>query len=261
MNIIKFKNFNESLQNINSDIEKLTRWIREYRDKSGSKGFVIGISGGVDSSAICGLVVNSVGKENVLGVLLPSIVGYKDDVDDGKRVAEHFGIKYVIRPIRNTVKTIIDEHDGDLSDLALSNKQARIRMTLLRMYAEINNYLVIGTTNLSEDMTGYFTKAGDGGHGVDLEPLANYYKSEVKEIAKFFNLPMDLVNRTPSAGLIDGITDEDELGFTYDDFENYWNWKIEKNGNCPVTQNIVYKIESLYNKTEHKRNLPPTYKR
>jgi NAD+ synthase len=262
MKIINFTTYlKEGVENIESDVEKISTWLRNYVKNSGAKGFVVGISGGVDSTVACGLAVMAVGKENVLGILLPSIVEYKDDVGDGKRVVKHFGIRHIVHPIKNTVETIIKEHDGEIKPMALGNIQARIRMTLLRMYAEMNGYLVLGTTNKSEDMVGYFTKAGDGGHGVDIEPLANYYKSEIKQFARYFNLPDDLVNRVPSAGLIKGVVDEDELGFTYDDFEKYWNWKIAKTGDCPVTEEVVKRIENLYNKSEHKRKLPPYYER
>lgn len=251
----------ESIENIENDVKKISVWLKSYCEQAGSKGYVIGISGGVDSSASCGLAIEAVGKENVLGILLPSIVEYADDLGDGKRVANHYGIKYIVHPIKSTVETIIKEHNGELTPLALGNIQARIRMTLLRMYAESNNYLVLGTTNKSEDMVGYFTKAGDGGHGVDIEPLAEYYKSEIKEFARYFELPDDLVNRKPSAGLIKNVTDEDELGFTYKDFESYWKWKIDKSGECPVTEDVVGKIERLYKRTEHKRHLPPAFER
>lgn len=253
--------FKESIENIENDVNEISSWLKIYCQQAGSKGYVIGLSGGVDSSASCGLAVEAVGKENVLGVLLPSIVEYKDDLSDGKRVANHYGIRYVVHPIKSTVESIIKEHDGEINSLALGNIQARIRMTLLRMYAETNNYLVLGTTNKSEDMVGYFTKAGDGGHGVDIEPLAEYYKSEIREFARYFNLPDDLVNRQPSAGLVKNLTDEDELGFTYKDFEKYWRWRIEKTGDCPVTEDIVNKIEKLNKRTEHKRHLPPSFER
>jgi len=256
------KKYNESFDSsdIVEDVKNITKWLKEYLKISGAKGFVIGLSGGVDSSAVCGLAVDAAGKENVIGILLPSIVGYKDDVLDGKRVAKHYGIKYIVHPIKETVSTIIKENK-DMPTMAIANIQARIRMTLLRMYAELNGYLVIGTTNKSEDMLGYFTKSGDGGSGVDVEPLSQYYKSEIKKFAKYYKLPYDLVNRVPSAGLWANQTDEGELGFTYDDFENYWKWKLSKNGDCPVTEEVVKKIEKLYRTTEHKRNLPPYYKR
>lgn len=262
MELKKFNQYiKESVDIIENDVKEIANWLKQYCNQAGSKGYVIGISGGVDSSASCGLAVEAVGKNNVLGILLPSIVEYRDDVNDGKRVADHYGIKYIVHPIKNTLESIIKEHDGEITPLALGNIQARIRMTILRMYAESHNYLVLGTTNKSEDLVGYFTKAGDGGHGVDIEPLAEYYKSEIKEFARYFNLPEDLVNRPPSAGLIKNITDEDELGFTYQDFEKYWKWKIEKAGECPVTEDVVEKIEKLNKRTEHKRNLPPYFKR
>lgn len=262
MKIITFSNYiKESVDNIADDVERITEWLRTYAKNAGAKGYVIGLSGGVDSSASCGLGVAAVGKENVLGVLLPSVVGYKDDVGDGKRVANHFGIRYVVHPIKSTVEAIKKEHQGEISPFVLGNVQARIRMTTLRLYAELNSYLVLGTTNKSEDMVGYFTKAGDGGHGVDIEPLAEYYKSEIKQFARYFDLPDDLVNRIPSAGLQPGLTDEGELGFTYDDLEKYWRWRGDKPGDCPVTDEVMNKIESLYKRTEHKRILPPYFKR
>lgn len=256
------------------EIKKITKWLKDYSNDVGSNGYVIGLSGGVDSTAACGLAVDAVGKENVLGVLLPSSVGYGDDVKDGTRVAEHYGIKYFIYPITHDgfltpgMKQLFDNDFHNLyhhkiknNNICKGNIQARLRMVALRMFAESMNYLVLGTTNKSEDVLGYFTKGGDGGSGVDVEPMSDYYKSEVVKIAEYYGLDKDLVYRTPSAGLWEGQTDEDELGFTYVDFEKYWKWKENKDGDCPVSDEISKEIERRYKITEHKRSVPSKYNR
>jgi len=241
------------------EIDNIVNWVKSYPGKS----YVIGLSGGVDSSAVCGIAVESVGVDNVFGIIMPSINHHGDDVKDAISVAKHYGINYHIHSIRDMYNMVLldTDHGMRLCDITKGNIQARLRMTILRMYAELFGSLVIGTTNKSEDLLGYFTKGGDGGSGVDIEPLADYYKSEIIEIAKYFKLPDNLVNRTPSAGLWDNQTDEEELGFTYDDFENYWKWKSNEIGKNPVSNTITDKIIHLHKITEHKRNTPPKYER
>jgi len=242
-----------------NEIKNIIKWVKNYS----KKGYVIGLSGGVDSSAVCGVVVNSVGRQNVYGIIMPSVNHYGDDVEDAIRVAKHYGIRYHIHSIRDIYNMVLMEtkYDTKLTEITKGNIQARLRMTILRMYAEIFDCLVIGTTNKSEDLLGYFTKGGDGGSGVDVEPLADYYKSEIIKIAEYFGLPDDLVNRTPSAGLWEKQTDESELGFSYDDFEKYWKWKSNVSGPNPVSDEITDKIKKLHKITEHKRNTPPKYER
>ena len=262
------------------DIEKITKWLKDYSNDVGSKGYVIGLSGGVDSTAACGLAVDAVGKENVLGIMLPFSTDNwlrspsGDDLKDGIRVAEHYGIKYYVYPISYgeiiipNMKQLFDNDFHNLyhnkiknNDLCKGNIQARLRMIALRMFAEAMNYLVLGTTNKSEDMLGYFKKGGDGGSGVDVEPMSDFYKSEIIKMVEYYGLPEDLVNRTPSAGLWKGQTDEGELGFTYVDFEKYWKWKENKDGDCPVSDEISKEIERRYKITEHKRSVPSKYNR
>ena len=252
----------------------MSEWLRGQTAKSKTRGYVIGLSGGVDSTAACGLCVDAVGKKNVLGILLPSQFGYGNDVDDGIAVANHFGIKYITHPIGTTYESICIFNNINISDIAKGNVQARLRMTILRMYAEFNSYLVCGTTNKSEDILGYFTKGGDGGSGVDVEPMSDFYKSEIVEIVKYYGLPDSLAFRTPSAGLWAGQTDEGELGFTYDDFEKYWRWRESRTDeqimaravagegyvdDVPVDISIEDKILYMYRATKHKRDVPPKY--
>lgn len=263
------------MKNVKLEVENISAWIKQQVKDAGAFGVVLGLSGGVDSTAACGLAVKALGYPHVLGLLLPSVESFGDDIGDGGRVADFFGVVGLIRPIETTVESIIstinlkDKNlpiNQKLGDVAVGNIQARTRMILLRAYAEINNFLVLGTTNRSEDLIGYFTKGGDGGSGVDIEPMAHYYKSEIKEIATYFNVPEDLVNRTPSAGLWEGQTDEGELGFTYDNIEEYWKWKMTKEAtetlkDCPMDISIIKKIEKMHRMTAHKRNVPPSYPR
>src|SRR5205807_6592398 len=142
-------------------------------------------------------------------------------------------------------------HDDPRSRVPLANMKPRLRMATLYFVANSLNYLVAGTGNKSELSIGYFTKYGDG--GVDLLPLANLVKSEVRALARELNIPPAIVDRTPTAGLWLGQTDESEMGFTYDELERY----LEE-GAQSLAPAIAMRIERLVRASEHKRHLPPS---
>lgn len=209
--------------------DKLVDWIKDWFDKNGPTHFaVIGISGGKDSTIVAGLCVRALGKERVIGVLMPN--GTQNDIDDSHRVCESLGIKNITIDIQDGYYGIAEEvEDKVVNDLGLEikglseqtkiNLAPRLRMTTLYAVSQTVGGRVVNTSNLSEKMTGYFTRWGD--ECGDLKPLVNLTKSEVVEIGKTMTeIPIDLIVKTPSDGLT-GKSDEDKIGFTYDNLDKY----------------------------------------
>lgn len=240
-------------------INKLTSFIKDKVNETKAKGVVIGISGGVDSATVTYLAVNALGKERVLGLIMPY---YKNkDLDDAILVCKTLGIKYKVISIKNIVDEIEKSLGFELDPVSRGNLMARTRMILLYAHANSRNYLVLGTSNKSEFLTGYFTKWGDGAS--DYAPLINLYKTEVWKIAKVLGVPERIINKKPSAGLWEGQSDEDELGITYRQLDEILyrliDLKMEKE---KITEELniphekVEYVESLILKSEHKRRPP-----
>ncbi|WKX02322.1 NAD(+) synthase [Candidatus Mycoplasma mahonii] len=224
----------------------LVKWIKEQVLKANCKGVVVGLSGGVDSS-----VVATLGKEafpnNSLGIYLP-INDMAQDLVDAKLVADKINIKTKLIDLTDSFKAI-SKVAPVKSKLAITNMKPRLRMTALYAVAQENNYLVLGTDNAAEWILGYFTKHGDG--GVDLLPIVNLTKGEVKQMAQDMDLPQNVWTKKPSAALWEGQNDEDELGFSYDEVDKFINGEI-------VNKIIRDKIQHQINITEHKRIKIPT---
>ena len=196
---------------------KICRLISEYIEKSGADGAVICLSGGLDSSLTCFLTSEAIGADRVRGLVLPERgVTSERDVDDALRVAGMCGVRCDVIDITDIVRSFcraIPVYEAD--DLvSAGNVKARVRMVVAYYYANRFNLIVVGSGNKSELLTGYFTKYGDG--GVDILPLGDLYKTQVKQLALHVGVPEDIVRKTPSAGLWVGQTDEGELGVTYD---------------------------------------------
>jgi NAD+ synthase len=245
--------------------ERLAGWMRERAAEAGANGFVVGLSGGVDSAVVARLAQLATPGQ-VVGVLLPCHSDASDE-RDAAAVAKQFALPTVrvdldaaYDALTSTIKSGMESlpktihkerpHDDPRARLPLANVKPRLRMTSLYFIANSLNYLVAGTGNRSELAIGYFTKYGDG--GVDILPLANLVKSEVRVLARDLKVPDAVIKRTPTAGLWLGQTDETEMGFTYDDLERYL-----KDGAQGVTPALAMKIERLARASEHKRRLPP----
>ncbi len=204
--------------------EKVTaeviQWIRDWFEANG-KGCnaVLGISGGKDSSIVAALCVEALGKDKVYGILMPN--GVQSDIDDSLALVNHLDIKYYICNIKEsydaTVKALNDS-GIEISEQTKINLAPRLRMTTVYAFSQSLNGRVANTCNLSEDWVGYSTRYGDAAG--DFSPLAGLTVQEVKEVGKYLNLPIDLVDKTPSDGLC-GSTDEDKLGFTYVVLDKY----------------------------------------
>ena len=194
-------------------------WIRDFFEKNG-KGCnaVIGISGGKDSSVTAALCVEALGRDRVIGVLMPQ--GEQHDIDMAYLLVNHLGIRHYEINIKDAVDGVLRNmpKDMEITPQTKQNLPARIRMATVYAVSQSNNGRVANTCNLSEDWVGYSTRYGDAAG--DFSPLAKLTVQEVKEIGKYLGLPLSLVAKVPSDGL-SGKTDEDNLGFTYAVLDRY----------------------------------------
>jgi NAD+ synthase len=248
--------------------DAIVEWLRQRLNHAGARGFVFGLSGGVDSAVVARLC-QAAAPANVVGVLMPSQSDPRDEAD-AMLVAEHFRIPTIrvdLAPayvdftvtLREATQALPPEQFPDAAHatedikakLPLANVKPRLRMTTLYFVANTLNYLVAGTGNRSELSIGYFTKYGDG--GVDLLPIGELLKSEVRDAARDLGVPDSVIDKPPSAGLWIGQTDEAEMGFTYAELEHY----LDK-GADTVSPALAMRIERLIRTSEHKRALPPT---
>ena len=197
---------------------KCVEWIREFFEENG-KGCnaVVGISGGKDSSVAAALCVEALGADRVIGVLMPC--GEQSDIDMARLLVKHLNIKNYTVNIKEAVQGVLKNLPfEDISKQTKTNLPARIRMSVLYAVAQSHNGRVTNTCNLSEDWVGYSTRYGDAAG--DFSPMANFTVTEVKEIGRYLGLPSVLVDKTPIDGL-SGKTDEENLGFTYDELDRY----------------------------------------
>jgi len=195
------------------------QWIREFFEKNGKDcNAVIGISGGKDSSVVAALCVEALGRERVIGVLMPN--GVQPDIDKAYMLVNHLGIKYFEVNIKDMYDAALKAMPADLelTDQARINLAPRLRMSMLYAVSQCNNGRVANTCNLSEDWVGYSTRYGDAAG--DFSPCSGFTVQEVKEIGRMLGLPDELVDKAPSDGLC-GKTDEDNLGFTYAVLDRY----------------------------------------
>lgn len=207
-------------------VDHIVKWIQDWFEING-KGCnaVIGISGGKDSTVTAALCAKALGKDKVIGVMMPTFIGADEEIDKTSiNICRHLGISYGFTPIGKPVQFIlnsIEAHgftNGEPSSQTTINLPARIRMAALYAISQSNNGRVANTCNLSEDYVGYATKYGDAAG--DFSPLSQYTVTEVRAIGKALGLPDEFVYRVPSDGLC-GKTDEDNLGFTYDVLDKY----------------------------------------
>lgn len=192
-------------------------WIRRFFEENG-KGCnaVVGISGGKDSSVVAALCVEALGRDRVIGVLMPC--GEQQDIDMAKLLVEHLGIKHFVVNIKDAVEGLKKNIPFELETLSATNLPPRIRMTTLYAVSQSHNGRVANTCNLSEDWVGYSTRYGDSVG--DFSPCSNLTVTEVKEIGRLLGLPDVLVDKVPIDGLC-GKTDEENLGFKYAELDVY----------------------------------------
>ena len=192
-------------------------WIRAFfRENGPDCNAVLGISGGKDSSIVAALCVEALGRDRVIGVLMPN--GEQADIDSSYRLVEHLGIRHYVVNIHDAVEGLKNAIPMELSEQSRINMPPRIRMAALYAVSQCCNGRVANTCNLSEDWVGYSTRYGDSVG--DFSPLSRLTVNEVLEIGRILDLPRELVEKVPADGLC-GKTDEDNLGFTYAELDRY----------------------------------------
>ena len=243
---------------VNKEIDHIIDWISNYFKDTNAPA-VIGISGGKDSSIAAALCAAALGPERVYGVLMPQ--GKQHDIEVARKVCEYLGIRYMetniedacratYGAINSAYRPIADEGFNCLDyDIVTTNTPARIRMTVLYAIAGMLGGRVVNTCNRSEEYVGYSTKFGDAAG--DFSPLKNYTVNELLQIGEMF-LPKEYVYKTPEDGM-SGKTDEEKLGFTYEELDNYLLY-----GKLPAELGTMYAIEKAHNASEHKRQPMPT---
>jgi len=233
-------------------VEKLVSWIQDKVTAAHCKGVVIGMSGGLDSS-VGAVLCHRAFPRNTLGLIMPCH-SIQEDREHALAVANKFSIPtkvVVLDSVFGTLSQVLpgDTVESGASRLAEANLKARLRMLTLYYFANQREYVVVGSGNKSELVTGYFTKYGDG--GVDIMPLGNLVKREVRELASYLAVPQEIIDKPPSAGLWLGQTDEDDLGFSYQKLDRYL-----LTGEAP--NELKKQIESRIAANKHKRQPPPT---
>lgn len=230
---------------------KIINWIRNQVRQSGAKGIVMGLSGGIDSSVVVALSKGAVGKDKVLGLFLPCH-SHPADLADAKLIAKKLGIKTKTVDLSDIYEAILKILPKG-NNLARANLRPRLRMLVLYYFANTLNYLVCGTGNKSELMAGYFTKYGDG--GVDLLPIGNLFKRDVRSLAKELGIPERIITKPPTAGLWPGQTDEGEMGITYLELDDILDCMQKKKRHAqPLGR--VKKVKEMITRSEHKRQGP-----
>lgn len=241
---------------------KCVEWIRDFFEENG-KGCnaIVGISGGKDSSIVAALCVEALGKDRVMGVLMPN--GEQSDIGMARKLINHLGIHSIEINIDETVNSVLngivtaiydDVRQGfdtlKISEQTKINLPARIRMSTLYAVSQSMNGRVANTCNLSEDWVGYATRYGDAAG--DFSPLSNLTVTEVKEIGRVLGLPDELIDKVPTDGLC-GKTDEDNLGFTYDVLDKYIRTGEIEDGE------VKKRIDMMHEKNLFKLQLMPSF--
>lgn len=240
--------------------DQIVNWIKKQVKAAGAKGCVFGLSGGLDSSVV-GVLCKRAFPENSLGLLLPCF-SQEEDLRHARKVAEQFSIQTKLIDLGPASDQLYIQLEGKAydkkeMDLAIANLKPRLRMISLYYHANKLNYLVVGTGNRSEAVMGYCTKYGDA--GVDLLPLANLLKTQVRELAKEVGVPDEIISKPPSAGLWSGQTDEDEMGITYNDLDKIITG-LDNNELKGLDPKLVEKVKKTMATSRHKRRVPPAFK-
>lgn len=254
-------------QNIEKHTDDMVQWIRNEFEKTGAKGAIVGMSGGID----CCVTARLLNLANIptLLVLMPygNSMELSSDRIHSKAFAKKFRLNTTEVDITHTVNELIrscelgsyiddrseKEYETlkiDITQESINNIKPRVRMTTLYTLGQSLGYIVVGTGNLSERMLGYFTKWGDG--ACDLNPIGNLTKTQVRIMAKHIGIPDEIINKPPSANLFEGQTDEDELGMTYYDIDRYI---LTQEG----SKEVINRFKYINNKIQHKLNPIPIF--
>ena len=227
------------------------QWLSDQVNNAHANGIVLGLSGGIDSSVLAALGREALGRNGVLGVIMPCH-SIPEDEADARLLADSLDVNFERVDLSGVFDALCAGVGGNLDSLTMSNIKARLRMVTLYAFAQSQNLLVCGTSNRSEYETGYFTKYGDS--GVDLMPLAGFLKRDIREMARLLNVPDRIITKAPSAGLYEGQTDESDMGFTYDVLDEYL-------ASGRITDPAAkQRIDVMRRRSEHKRKPIPIFR-
>lgn len=244
-----------------SQIQKnIELFLREQLSKANADGFVFGLSGGIDSAIIAQICANSF-KSNSLALIMPdSKVSPKEETEDALHLVDNLHLNYKLIDINLIHAQFANSIEPD--QRALGNLRARIRANILYYYANLNNYLVIGSSDKSEYMIGYFTKFGDG--SADVLPIASLYKTQVRELARHLKIKDSIIVKKSSPHLWQGHLAEEELGISYEEIDVILYCMVDKSMTLEDTVKTtqipiekIQKIYQMYKNSQHKRIMPP----
>jgi NAD+ synthase len=236
----------------------IIEFIRKEVKERNSHGVVLGLSGGLDSSVVAILAVRALTHPRVFGLILPdSKITPKNDIEDAIELAKNLKITHRIIEIGNTKGQLLKHLPKN--KLAQGNFSSRLRMSIIYYYAGIKNYLVLGTADKSELKLGYYTKYGDG--AVDIQPIADLYKTEIRELAKYLQLPPTILKKKSSPRIWKGQTAESEIGISYEEIDEILQ-SLETSSlkKYNFDSNRLKTIVSMVQKNLHKQEMPPICK-
>lgn len=235
-------------------VNEIVLWLQNYLKSTGQKGYVLGLSGGIDSSVVAALLMRSC-PQQCLGVIMPA-GNLEQDKEHGILAANSCKMPYIEIDLTHSREGLYRGIAKELAAQGLAtadekivkgNIGARLRMTTLYGVGNALNYLVVGTDNLAESYTGYFTKYGDG--GVDILPISHLTKGEVFAMGTYLGVPDAIINKPPSAGFFHEQTDEAEMGVDYDTIDRFLMGE-------EISEDKKVLIEKLHRISEHKRHMP-----
>ena len=236
---------------LRSYLKEIEKFLKDYLEKAHCDKYVLGVSGGVDSSLVAAILKSAVGKERVRCLIMP-IDSIKEDTEDGLTLVKDLDLPYDVidnSEAFNAYKKEFAKNGIELDRSTLGNLKARMRMATLYAVAQKEHGLVVGTDNADERCVGYYTKHGDG--ACDILPIAHLIKAEVVEAAKIYGVRDHLAERVPSAGLYEGQTDETEMGVSYADLDAYILGK-------EISETAKNRIQHLERVSAHKKDPIPT---
>ncbi|ELZ41597.1 NAD synthetase [Halorubrum californiense DSM 19288] len=247
--------------------ERLVSFIRDVVDDAGAEGAVLGLSGGIDSTLTAHLAVEALGEDGLHGLTMPSAVNDADVMSDAERVANDLGIEYDVIEIQPIAESFFDAFPEAADDrTAAGNVYVRTRAVLNYFVANAEDRVVLGTGNRAEAMTGYYTKYGD--QAVDCNPIGNLYKQQVRQLAAHVGVPRDLVMQEPTAGMWEGQTDAEEMRLDYDTVDAILAVHVDGGlsraatvRELDVPEAAVDRVVDLYERSAHKRAMPPAPER
>jgi NAD+ synthase len=250
---------------INTDVARqiLTGFIKSETGRVGFSRMVVGLSGGIDSALSCALAVEALGPENVLALRMPYRSSSSDSLEHAQLMIDQFKVQSRTIEITNMVEPLF-EQDPKITKIRMGNIMARARMIVLYDQSEAFKGLVLGTSNTTEILLGYSTIWGDMASAIN--PIGDLYKAQIRQLSRALNIPTPIIDKAPSADLWDGQTDENELGFTYDQVDRLLYLLVDQRFSPQecieegFDEKFVHAVVARVRRNQFKRMMPPIAK-